>query len=178
MLTRTIYILMIFMALLGGAGCVTEKDEPVVALGPGDAVPMFEVTLDDGTHFGYADMRQGPCVVTFFDTSCPDCRAALPVVQAVADRALVQSRGVRFVCIARAEGESSIAPYWRQAALTMPYSPQPDDRVYRLFANRIIPRIYITVPGADESAAPVIADMFVEHVTEEALLSAIIRTGK
>ncbi|WP_295728781.1 redoxin domain-containing protein [uncultured Muribaculum sp.] len=174
MSVRLFYIFMLLLAMVM-AGCVTEKDEPVVALGPGDAVPRFEVTLDDGTRFGYTDMQRTPCVITFFDTSCPDCRAALPVVQSVADRTVVQSRGVRFVCIARSEGEASIAPYWREASLTMPYSPQPDDRVYRLFANRIIPRIYLTVPAADESAPPVIAAAFVEHVTGDALLSAILQ---
>ncbi len=158
--------------LLAATGCVTEKDEPVVSLVPGDAVPQFSVTLDDGTVFGYADMQRTPCVIVFFDTSCPDCRAALPVVDDVASRKVVASRGIRFVCIARSESEASIAQFWHEASLTLPYSAQPDDRVYRLFANLIIPRIYITTPS--ESGAPVIASIFVEHVEADALLSALL----
>ena len=158
--------------VLGVMGCVTEKDEPVVSLGPGDAVPQFSVPLDDGTVFGNADMQRTPCVIVFFDTSCPDCRAALPVVDEVASRKVVTSRGIRFVAIARTESEATIAQFWQEASLTLPYSAQPDDRVYRLFANRIIPRIYITTPSA--SGAPVIASVFVEGVEADALLSALL----
>ena len=161
-------------------GCVTEDVEPEKSLGVGDAVPRFAVTLNDGSVFDYSVMQQHPCVVVFFDTSCPDCRAALPIVQSVSQHEAVASQGIRFVCIARAEGEASIASFWSASHLSLPYSPQSDRSVYNLFANSVIPRIYVTTPGHtasahdDASDAPVISAVFVEQLTEESLVSALL----
>gem|GEM_PF-5093123 len=78
--------------------------------------------------------------------------------------------GVRFICISRGETQPSVAAYWQEAGLTLPYSAQPDDAVYRLFANRIIPRVYVTRPAAP---LPVISALFVERLTPEALRAAL-----
>ena len=48
------------------------------------------------------------------------------------------------VLIARKNTAEDIEPFWQTAGLTMPYSPQPDRKVYSLFAPRVIPRIYIS----------------------------------
>lgn len=160
------------------SGCIKEEEVPVVSLGVGDAVPRFSVTLNDGSIFDYSVMQQYPCVVMFFDTSCSDCRAALPIVQRVSTRETFIAQGIRFVCIAREEGEASIASFWETTGLTMPYSPQPDRSVYHLFANSIIPRLYVTSPGqaADggTSGTPVISAVLTEHFTEEMLVSALL----
>lgn len=166
--------------LFAVCGCVKEDDEPEVSLGVGDAVPRFSVTLNDGSLFDYSVMQQHPCVVVFFDTSCPDCRAALPIVQSVSRREAVVLQGIRFVCIARAEAEASIASFWAAAHLSLPYSPQSDRSVYNLFANRVIPRIYVTTPvhsasvHGNASTVPVISAVFVEQLTEDSLVSALL----
>lgn len=166
----------IFLAV---SGCVKEEEEPVVSLGVGDAVPRFSVTLNDGSVFDFSVMQQYPCVVVFFDTSCPDCRAALPIVQTVSTHKSFTSKDIRFVCIARAEGEASIASFWETEHLTLPYSPQSDRSVYNLFANSVIPRIYVTTPrhsastNEDAPNIPVISAVFVEHLTEDSLVSAL-----
>ena len=236
-MTVVVRVVLSLLLLVVAAGCITEKDEPVVSVGVGDAVPQFSVTLDDGSQFDYDIVRRHPCVIVFFDTSCPDCRAALPVIQSVAselaastsviprdgvevatnavftspasrgealDWVVVTSNGgytsheprgdainglvvassagyisreprgdalgVRFICISRGETQPSVAAYWQEAGLTLPYSAQPDDAVYRLFANRIIPRVYVTSPAAP---LPVISALFVERLTPEALRAAL-----
>lgn len=194
-MTVVVRVVLSLLLLVVAGGCITEKDEPVVSVGVGDAVPQFSVTLDDGSQFDYDIVRRHPCVIVFFDTSCPDCRAALPVIQSVAselaastsciprdgvevaDNAVYTSpkaRGdaldVRFICISRGETQPSVAVYWQEAGLTLPYSAQPDDAVYRLFANRIIPRVYVTRSSAP---LPVISALFVERLTPEALRAAL-----
>ena len=204
-------VVLSLLLLMVAGGCITEKDEPVVSLAVGDAVPQFSVTLDDGSQFDYDIVRRHPCVIVFFDTSCPDCRAALPVIQSVASELAASTSGiprdgvevaanavftspasrdealdglvvtsgagyisreprgdaldVRFICISRGETQPSVAAYWQEAGLTLPYSAQPDDAVYRLFANRILPRVYVTRPAAP---LPVISALFVERLTPEA----------
>ena len=209
-------VVLSLLLLMVAGGCITEKDEPVVSLAVGDAVPQFSVTLDEGSQFDYDIVLRHPCVIVFFDTSCPDCRAALPVIQSVASELAASTSGiprdgvevaanavftspasrdealdglvvtsgagyisreprgdaldVRFICISRGETQPSVAAYWQEAGLTLPYSAQPDDAVYRLFANRILPRVYVTRPAAP---LPVISALFVERLTPEALRAAL-----
>ena len=50
---------------------------------------------------------------------------------------------MRFVCIAREEDAADIAAWWSDNGLSLPWSAQPDRRVYNMFANTGIPRIFI-----------------------------------
>lgn len=61
-------------------------------------------------------------------------------------RLTADNSDIRFICIARAEEAASIEAYWEEADLTMPWSPQSDDRIYRLFADSGIPRSYLITP--------------------------------
>ena len=121
--------------------CVTDRDEPEWSLAPGDRVPEFSVTLDDGSVFD--SRRDCPSVIVFFNTACPDCRRELPRLQHYYDSiAEVASPAPVLVCIAREEDGESIARYWADNGLTMPYSAQDDRRIYSMFASSGIPRVY------------------------------------
>ena len=85
----------------------------------------------------------------FFTTACPDCRQTLPEVQKIYDDYL--SLGVSFALISRQEGEDSIAKFWREQGMSMPYSAQNDRKVYELFATTRVPRVYICRDGIIKS---------------------------
>lgn len=132
------------LGLLGA--CISEKvdDEPqpdIVHVG--DSLPDFSVRMDDGQTVTTGDLRGKVAFILFFTTSCPDCRKELPVVQQVYDRYGADAR-LRFVSVSREEEASSIAGYWAEQGLSLPYSAQTDRAVYNLFAYSSIPRIYIT----------------------------------
>ena len=46
--------------------------------------------------------------------------------------------------ISRAEDEASVASYWAEEGLTLPYYADPSRTIYSLFADATIPRIYIS----------------------------------
>ncbi len=121
------------------SACVADN-EPYndFALEKGDLMPQFSIMLNNGTPITSANLLGAPSMIVFFNTSCPDCRKELPVVNRV-----VQTTAIRTICIAREENESSIAGFWSAEQLTLPYSPQPDRRVFELFAAQTIPRIFI-----------------------------------
>ena len=54
--------------------------------------------------------------------------------------------GFQMVAISRAEDAESVAAYWKENGLSMPYSAQTDRRVYELFASSLIPRVYYCSP--------------------------------
>jgi peroxiredoxin len=137
-------ILMAIMAAVALCGCI--KDRYVGAdLKVGDFLPDFEVVMNDGRLVTDDALRETVSVVMFFHTSCPDCQKTLPEMQKVYDGYL--QKGVSFALVSREESEPSIASFWEQKALEMPYSAQSDRKVYQLFASELIPRVYICEKG-------------------------------
>lgn len=120
------------------ASCIHEDDEWVERVAVGDRLPAFTVTLSDGTR--YDSTEPGESVIVFFNTSCTDCQRELPRLDTQYKAG--EFAGQRLVCISRAEEEGSVAAYWRANGLTLPYSAQPDRRIFDLFASAGIPRIY------------------------------------
>ena len=113
--------------LAGCSGIDTDApgEDPVKV---GDPVPAFSVTMQDGNNFNSRELGGMPAMIVFFHTSCADCQRTLPLVQQVYER--YGPAGVRFVCIARAQGAAEIQTFWQQYRLTLPWSAQEDRSVY------------------------------------------------
>lgn len=114
-------------------------------------------------------------VIVFFNTSCADCRAELPVVDAAYRTLLTAGQpapglpGFDIICISRAEGPASIASFWEEQHLILPYAACEDRSIYNLFAPAVIPRIYLIDPELHIKRIWTDTDM----PTAEELLSAI-----
>lgn len=136
-------ILWCMLALFLCTSCIEEEDfdtEEVVKVG--HRLPDFAVTMNDGRVVTGDSLRKVVSVVMFFHTSCPDCQQALPRVQRLYDK--YASADIAFALISREEEAASIAAFWQANGLSLPYSPQPDRRVYEFFAHRRVPRIYFS----------------------------------
>lgn len=135
------------MALLAlSCNAVNDGDDTNVKeyVKVGDRVPVFSVNVVDneGRTSVFSTARlTGETVIVLFNTSCGDCRRELPQLNAyyLAHR---HDKGFQMVAIAREESAESIAAYWQAQGFEIPYSPQPDRRIYNLFASSIIPRVY------------------------------------
>ncbi len=154
------------MAVVVVSGCVSEDPgEGAAIIGVGDPCPVFELEMADGSVVATSDFSGRRVMLVFFNTACEDCRRELPVIQRVAESLAGETEAglPRIICVSRNEPEASVAKYWRANGLTLPYSASGDDRVYRLFADAVIPRVYIigedlkieaayaeTLPSAEE----------------------------
>jgi peroxiredoxin len=131
-------------------GCVSggTSDDPDGAtdtyskVNVGDSLPPFSVTRSDGTICTNETLKGSISVVFFFNTTCPDCQAELPIIQS-AYLALQAKASIQWLGISRADAAASISTYWKTKGFTLPYSPQSDRTIYDLFATQGIPRIYI-----------------------------------
>ena len=122
-------LLLLLLAMVSGwllAACNDGEDgiKPVDTVRVGDRVPAFQVTLHDGTTFDSRTLEGKVTVITFFNTTCP----------------LAQTR---FVAISRAQNDADVTHYWTAQQFTVPYSAQRDRAIYRLFAQAVIPRVYV-----------------------------------
>ncbi len=144
--------------------CVTDEVKEPWSVGPGDECPRFDIVLDDGSRVSTVDLAGRRTMIVFFNTECEDCRRELPVIQSVADRLgpetageTPQAPGIPYIiCVSRAEGSAAVEEYWAANGLTLPYSAQDDDAVYRRFASSVIPRVYMI--GADLRIAAAYAE--------------------
>ncbi len=139
--------LILTAVLIMAVGCVTEKDEPVWSLQPGDRLPEFSVVLNTGETVSTRSLEGKKSVIIFFTTVCPDCRRALPDYQRWYDEIQSAGEDVNFFCISRAEDDVTVRKYWEDNDLTMPYSAQPTRAIYDLFASSGVPRVYIAAPN-------------------------------
>lgn len=142
------------LILTGLTACIFDKDEPEFSLAPGSTLPDFSVTLIGGEEFTTDDLLGSETVnllIVFFNTDCPDCRQDLPRIQTLYDEILrdkTLAKNTRLLCIAREENAPQILEYWTANELTLPVSPQPDRRIYNLFASSGIPRLYLAHPDS------------------------------
>ena len=147
-------MMILFMALCMFVGCVLDEPGEGSAdtdlVGVGDRLPSFSVEVIDSTsHYTFSsDALTGPTVIVFFNTTCSDCQRELPVL----NEYYLQHRtepGFQMVAIAREESKENIQAFWQSNALSIPYSPQSDRRVYNLFATITIPRVYFCLKSGE-----------------------------
>ena len=127
------------MALVSCISDGDDSDTGSIELVAGDKLPVFGVTMNDGTVVTNESLRGKVSVIVFFNTGCKDCRQELPVIQQIYE----DYREMPLLAISRAEGAASIAGYWQEQHLTFPYAAPEYRTVYHLFAKSGIPRIYI-----------------------------------
>lgn len=135
----------IIVTFLTTTSCIIE---PVATgeneLKTGDVLPAFEVTTSTGEIVSRESLKGQDSMIVFFNTDCSDCRKELPVLQNFFE---LYADSVKIICISREENSERVAQYWRDNKLTLPYSAQPDRKIYNLFASSSIPRIYISSPN-------------------------------
>lgn len=143
-------VLLLAMVVAGCSAVSDDEPELVERVRVGDAVPSFTVEVVDGTRrstfHAQRSTLQGTTVIVFFNTSCKDCQRDLPLL----NQYYLQHKDepdFQLVAISREEDEASVAAFWADNGLQMPYSAQTDRSIYNLFATSIIPRIYFCSDG-------------------------------
>lgn len=132
----------IFISLLAAVSCILENPDQEFELKVGDRIPDFTVQMSDGTTVTSDQLSEGPALIMFFHTGCPDCQNTLPSVQKVYDE-----YKIAVVLVSREQNDEEIKAYWKEKGYTLPYSPQKDRKIYNLFATSRVPRVYICNNG-------------------------------
>lgn len=141
-----------------GCNSIHEEDEVIERVKVGDRVPSFSVEMvtDAGRSTFSTAHLTGESVIVFFNTWCPDCQRELPKLN---DYYIRHRDDVNFqmIAISRGEGEDTVAPFWEEYGLQIPYSAQQDQRVFDLFASSVIPRVYFV------SEQGIVTSIFIER---------------
>ena len=153
--------MLLLALLLMGCSSIEDQEEVTERVNVGDRVPSFTVdVVSDGIHSTFSTAQlTGETVIVFFNTTCPDCQRDLPKLNQYYLKHKSE-KGFQMVAISREEGEITVAAYWKDNGLQIPYSAQNDRHIYELFASSIIPRIYFV------SAKGIVTRVFIERFDE------------
>lgn len=135
---------LIFFLAVSLTACVSEPEGENVTVGsvaPDFTAEVYSDGIFSEAHtLSLSSLKGSPVVLVFFNTSCPDCREELEVIQRIYDR-YADETGI--ICVARSEKKESVEAYWIDHGFTLPVAPQKDSRIYNLYAKSVIPRTYI-----------------------------------
>jgi peroxiredoxin len=142
------YISLLFLAFVSMfLSCIKEgddiPDEVINYVEVGDAVPGFTVEDDKGGTFSSSGFAGKRSLLLLFVSSCGDCRKVLPVINNEVLPWIKENPGYQLITISRDEPAQEVAGHWSGNNYTMPVYLDPGRKVFSLFANRTIPRLYI-----------------------------------
>ena len=155
------------------ASCVIDDDEDDNGgniVNVGDSVPDFVLTGPDGVEVSLASLKGQVFVLSFFDTTCPDCQKEFPVLQQIYDK---YRDVVKVFNVPRSQPANQIAAYWKQEGLTMPYYKASDKDLYYKFAKSGIPRTYI-VDGEGRVRAMYCDSPVPDYATIDSVLKTLL----
>lgn len=129
------------------ASCIKEEsedvaDEVINYVAEGDLLPVFSVDDGAGNRLTNEDFKGKKSYLLFFITTCGDCARELPRIEKIWNQ-IKEDPDYQVVAIARKQGKKETDAYWADNDLTMPKYLDPDRKVYEMFANVMVPRIYL-----------------------------------
>lgn len=137
------HLLFYIISLLSLSACIREDVPPSdgFALKEGDPLPRFSISNSKET-VSPGDMKNKLVLIIFFSTSCKDCRQAFPAISTLYN-SYKDNPSIRLLLIARDETEEQVAAYFREQDYDLDYFADPQRKVYSLFADATIPRVFL-----------------------------------
>jgi len=106
----------------------------------GDMVPFFTCRTIDGKVIDIGKLRGKIIMINFFATWCPPCNLELPALQSGIWDKYKNNPSFVLIILGREHNEKEVADYVKSKNFTMPFAPDPDRSIYKLFATQYIPR--------------------------------------
>ena len=111
----------------------------------GQKVPSFQVTTLNGKSINITDLKGKTILLNFFTTRCNACIKEMPYLEEAIWQKL-KSEKFMIIAIGRAHSDSELTTFKEKHRLTFSLAPDPNRQVYRLFADKYVPRNYVINP--------------------------------
>ncbi|MCJ7446114.1 MAG: TlpA family protein disulfide reductase [Bacteroidales bacterium] len=118
----------------------TAQTDPTTLLKVGDKAPAFSCKTIDGNTIDISKLNGKIVMINFFATWCGPCKMELPLLQKNIWDKYKDNRDFVLIILGREHNESEVRSFVESNKYTMPFAPDPNRLVYKLYATQFIPR--------------------------------------
>lgn len=106
----------------------------------GDKAPVFACKTTDGKIIDISRLQGKIIMINFFATWCGPCNLELPVLQKNIWNKYKDNQDFALIIIGREHNEKEVRDFVTNKKFTMPFAPDPDRGIFKLYATQNIPR--------------------------------------
>ena len=106
----------------------------------GDKAPVFTCKTIDGKTIDLSKLQGKIVMINFFATWCGPCNLELPVLQKNIWDKYKNKDNFQLIILGRQHNESEVSNFVKSKKFTMPFAPDPERKIYGLYATQFIPR--------------------------------------
>ena len=106
----------------------------------GDKAPVFVCRTIDGKTIDISKLQGKIIMINFFATWCGPCMKELPVLQKNIWDKYKNNENFRLIILGREHSETEVKKFVGGKKFTMPFAPDPERKIYSLYATQFIPR--------------------------------------
>jgi peroxiredoxin len=106
----------------------------------GDMAPVFICKTIDGNSIDISKLRGKIIMINFFATWCGPCNLELPVLQKNIWNKYKDNPNFALIIIGREHNEKEIRNFVTKKNFAMPFAPDPNRDIFKLYATQNIPR--------------------------------------
>jgi len=130
------------IALLATALFSQDEIAKTTVINIGDTLPSFSVTTIDGKILNSGDLIGKVMIVAFFTMWCGSCDEEMPRIETDIWQKY-RNNGLAILAVGREHKAEELIKYAQERGFTFPIAPDPERKVYNLFASRQIPRAFL-----------------------------------
>jgi thiol-disulfide isomerase/thioredoxin len=128
-----IWVLMLFVMN------TSAQTDTAAIVKAGDRMPAFKIV--NGDEVLLSEVYKGKTIwINFFATWCPPCRKELPELKTQVWDKYKSDPGFVLLVIGREHSKDELLKFIESTGFDLPFYPDKDRAIYKLFAKSIIPR--------------------------------------
>jgi len=109
----------------------------------GEKAPDFSFETAPGKTVKLSELKGKVVWINFFATWCPPCRKELPYLQKEVFDKYKDNKDFVLIILGREHSWDEINKFKAEQNFTMPFSPDPERKVFSVYAKQNIPRNFI-----------------------------------
>lgn len=134
--------LILFAVLIMAFSSLFAQDE-FTLVKTGNPAPDFTFETAPGKTMKLSDLKGKVVWINFFATWCGPCRTELPHLQKEVYDQYKDNGDFVLIILGREHGWDEVNKFKTEQGFTMPFYPDPERKVFSLYANQNIPRNFI-----------------------------------